>query len=168
MATKRRQWRHFGSTGGRFQLRIDGCEDGIVDGGPALEQLVDNMGSDTTGKEVVRNLESTAGLAQDFLRSEAEERTEKLEMLNSQSCPAAQDVADDPMAEAEHAFGFALGDSGAGEALLQNLDDGGFESAVANVQGVPLLVIFRLALTAGRTGGGGVEAGARPGVGRAA
>ncbi len=162
------QWRHFGSTGKQFQLRIEGCEDGTVDGGGSLEQLVDNMGSDATGKEVVRDLESTAGFAQDFLRSEAEERTEELEMLDSQSCPAAQDVADDPMAEAEHAFGLALGDSGAGEALLQDLDDGGFESAVANVQGVPLLVVFRLALRGGRAGGGGVEAGARPGVGRAA
>src|ERR671912_150763 len=98
-----RQWSHFGATGEQFPLRIEGCEGGTVDGGGSLEQLIDNMGSDTAGKEVVRDLESTAGFAQDFLRSEAEERTEKLEMLNSQSCPAAQDVADDPMPQAEHA-----------------------------------------------------------------
>lgn len=114
--TKTRQWRHFGSTGEQFRLRIEGCEDGTVDGGAALEQLVDNMGSDAPGEEVVRDLGRATGFAQDFLRSEAEERTEKLEMLNSQSGPAAQDVADDPMPEAEHAFGLALGDSGVGEA----------------------------------------------------
>lgn len=114
--TKMRQWSHFSSTGGQLRLRIEGCEGGTVDGGAALEQLVDNMGSDAPGEEVVRDLERATGFAQDFLRSEAEERTEELEMLNSQSCPSAQDVADDPMPEAEQAFGLALGDSGVGEA----------------------------------------------------
>ena len=101
------------------------------------------MGSDAPGKEVVRNLGSATGFAQDFLRSEAEERTEKLEMLDSQSCPSAQDVAYDPMPEAEHALGFALGDSGVGEALPQDFDDGGFEIAVAHVQCVHLLGLRR-------------------------
>ena len=140
--TKTRQWRHFGSTGEQSGLRIEGFEDGTVDGGAALEQLVDNMESDAPGEEVVRDLGKAAGFAQDFLRSEAEERAEELEMLNSQSCPAAQDVADDPMPEAEHAFGLALGDTKMDEALPQDLDDGGFESAVANVQCIHLLSIF--------------------------
>ena len=149
-----RQWLHFGSTGEQLRLGFEGCEDGTVDRGGALEQLFDNMGSDAPGKEVIPDLGCAAGFAQDLLRSEAEERTEELEMLNSQSCPAAQDVADDPVPEAEHALGFALGDSGVGEALLQDLDDGGFESAVSNVQGI---ISWR-----------GVEAGARPGAWRAA
>ena len=166
--TKCCQWRHFGSTGEPFRLRIEGYEDGIVDSGGALEQLVDNMGSDAPGKEVIPDPGCAAGFAQDLLRSEAEERAEELEMLDSQSCPSTQDVADDPMPQSEDALGLALGDSGAGEALLQDLDDGGFKSAVANFQGVPLLVVLRLALKAGRTGGGGVEAGARPDAGRAA
>lgn len=150
--TKTRQWSHFSSTGGQFRLRIEGCEDGTVDGSGALEQLVDNMGSDAPGKEVVRDLGNATGFAQDFLRSEAEERTEKLEMLDSQSCPSAKDVAYDPMPEAEHALGFALGDPGVGEALPQDFDDGGFKIAVANVQCVHLL--------------GPVSAAWRPGCGQ--
>lgn len=104
--------------------------------GGALEQLGDNMGSDEPGKAVAgREPGNAASFAQDLVRSEAEERAEELEMLDPQSGPAAQDVADDPVAEAEHALGFALGDSGAGEALLQKIDDGAFERTVANVQG---------------------------------
>ena len=127
------------------------------------------MGSDATGKTVVGREQDAAGLAQELLRSEAEERAEELEMLDSQSGPAAQDVADDPVAEAEHALGLALGDSGVGEALLQDLDDGGFERAVPNnLQGD----LRKAALTDGRPGDDGVDdsakAGARPAPGRAA
>jgi hypothetical protein len=104
-----------------------------IDGG-ALEQLVDDMGSDAPGKDVIRDLRDAACLAQDLVGGDAEKGAEELEMLDSQSCPAAQDVAEGPMADAEEAFGFALRDPGFGEALPQDLDDGGFERAVPNVQ----------------------------------
>ena len=88
-----------------------------------------------------------------------------LEMLDSQSCPATQNVAEGSMAEAKQALGLALGDSGIGEALPQGLDDGNFERAVAKVVQGDLLME---ALTGGMAGDGGVTARERPCPGRAA
>lgn len=109
---------------------------GVIFNRGALEQLVDDMESDAPGKDVAgRDLGSSESLVQDLIGGEAEERAEELEMLDSQSGPAAQDVAEGPMAEAEQALRLVLGDPGLGEALFQGLEDGGFEWAVADVQG---------------------------------
>jgi hypothetical protein len=118
------------------------------------------MRGEAPGKSVIeRELGSAARLAQDLVRGEAEELAQVLEVLDSQSCPATQDIADGPVAEAKQALGLALGDSGVGEALPQGLDDGSFERTVAKVVQVDLLMV---ALTGGTAGDGGGAAGARP------
>ena len=166
MATKKRQWRQIRATGEQIRSGIRGRAEESVYVGGALEQLVDDMGGDAPGHgAVVRGLGKAESLGQDLVRGNAEEPAEKLEMLDSQSSPAAQDVADDPMVEAEQASGLALRDAGDGETLLQDFENGGFERAVADVQCVHLL---KAVLTDGRAGGGGAEAGGRPGAGRAA